>query len=350
MTLLPLCANIGTLLGPLIGGFLAHTGSYPALLEEYPYAAPNICIATIQVIVTIVISLGLEETLDFGLGKHHDARPSGTTRREQRHKGDDDSVTDISETSRLLRHPTPNNGDSSRLHSALGFRDVWTFNVSSTMLAHFIISGHLVTFASLWAVFLSTPVESIQEQNPPFSFSGGLGMQARSVGAVMSLFGFIGIVLQITLYPTLRDRFGTIPVWRASLCLFPIVCCLAPFCALIASLASKEEKTRVPASPAVWAILLLVLILFAVGRTGVVPATSLLINDCTPHCSVRGTVHTVAVAVSNLSRSVFPMVALSVYGVGLEAGIVGVGFWFVAVLASVGCVASRWVSEGSNGI
>ncbi|MCJ1300151.1 hypothetical protein MMC08_002945 [Hypocenomyce scalaris] len=212
------------------------------------------------------------------------------------------------------------------------------------MLAHFIIAGHLSTFSNLWAIFLSTPVEAPENQNPPLHFNGGLGMQPRDVGFAMSILGAIGVVLQMAIYPMFNDRFGTIKIWRGALYVFPLVYVLAPFLSLVASANYHGGKTAL-----VWLAMSGVLFLFVVGRTGVTPATTLLINDCTPHPSVRGTIHTAGTVIGNLSRSVFPIVAFAIFGKGLEMGVVGLGFWCLACVAVLACAASQWVREGGNG-
>jgi hypothetical protein len=51
----------------------------------------------------------------------------------------------------------------------------------------------------------------------------------------------------------------------------------------------------------------------------------------------------------HLSRSIFPVAALSLSGKGLKIGVVGLGFWCLAGLAILACVVSGWISEGSNG-
>jgi len=126
---------------------------------------------------------------------------------------------------------------------------------------------------------------------------------------------------------------------------FPVVYLLAPYVSLVASASSSTDAN----TPAVWVAMALVLLLFVLGRTGVTPATTLLINDCTPHPSVRGTIHTAGTVVGNLGRSIFPIAALAIFGRGLQIGVVGLGFWCLACLAILACVASRWVQEGSNG-
>lgn len=229
----------------------------------------------------------------------------------------------------------------------LPFRRIWTFNVVCTMLSHFVIAGHLGTFSSLWAIFLSTPVGDAEARHPPFVFNGGLGMLPRDVGFAMALLGAIGVILQLLVYPILQDRFGTIRIWRCALLVFPIVYILAPFPSLVASAPSQRSDTT---PPLVWLATAVVIVLFIVGRTGVTPATTLLINDCTPHPSVRGTIHTAGTVIGNLARSLFPIGALAIFGQGLRIGVVGLGFWCLMALAILSYVASLWVTEGSNGL
>jgi len=223
----------------------------------------------------------------------------------------------------------------------LPFRQIWTFNVVCTMISHFIIAGHLGTFSNLWAIFLSTPVEKQGIQHPPFKFGGGLGMHPRDIGFAMSLLGAIGIILQLVFYPMLNDRFGTIRTWRVALFIFPLTYIVAPYPSLVAS------ETRNTALA--WALMSFVLLLYVLGRTGVTPATTLLINDCTPHPSARGTIHATGTLMGHLSKTIFPIGALAIFGKGLEIGVVGLGFWCLACLAILACVISAWASEGSNG-
>ena len=229
----------------------------------------------------------------------------------------------------------------------LAFRRIWTFNVLCTMGSHFVIAGHLGTFSSLWAIFLSTPVGDAEARHPPFFFDGGLGMLPRDVGFAMALLGAIGVVLQLVVYPMLQDRFGTVRIWRTALRIFPIVYLIAPFPALVASAPSQRGDTI---TALVWLATGAVIVMFIVGRTGVTPATTMLINDCTPHPSVRGTIHTAGTVIGNLGRSLFPVGALAIFGQGLRIGVVGLGFWCLMALAVLAYVASLWVTEGSNGL
>ncbi|KIV87894.1 hypothetical protein PV11_03410 [Exophiala sideris] len=357
LLLLPLFANAGNLLGPLIGGLLSSNARDAPSQGRCPYLAPNLCVAAVYMIATLGVLFGLNETLESlqhsnETGLHRTIRrvKSFFSKESNGHyeyaavRGNESEagMSPISPTETSPSIPKP-----PKRKRKLPFRRIWTFNVVCTMLSHFVIAGHLGTFSSLWAIFLSTPVGDAESRHPPFVFNGGLGMLPRDVGFAMALLGAIGVLLQLVVYPLLQDRFGTIRIWRCALLVFPVVYILAPFPSLVASAPSQRGDST---SVLVWLATAGVIVLFIVGRTGVTPATTLLINDCTPHPSVRGTIHTTGTVVGNLARSFFPIGALAIFGQGLRIGVVGLGFWCLMALAILSYVASLWVTEGSNGL
>ncbi|KAK5024628.1 hypothetical protein LTS07_008474 [Exophiala sideris] len=357
LLLLPLFANAGNLLGPLIGGLLSSNARDAPSQGRYPYLAPNLCVAAVYMIAALGVLFGLNETLE-SLQHSNEAGLHRTIRRiksffskestgNYEYAAVRDNDIEVADSPTSTTESSPAIPKPPKRKRKLPFRRIWTFNVVCTMLSHFVIAGHLGTFSSLWAIFLSTPVGDAESRQPPFVFNGGLGMLPRDVGFAMALLGAIGVLLQLVVYPLLQDRFGTIRIWRCALLVFPIVYILAPFPSLVASAPSQRGDTT---SVLVWLATAGVIVLFIVGRTGVTPATTLLINDCTPHPSVRGTIHTTGTVVGNLARSFFPIGALAIFGQGLRIGVVGLGFWCLMALAILSYVASLWVTEGSNGL
>lgn len=66
--LLPMCFNIGVIIGPILGGILSDpAGTYPSVfgsigfLVKYPYATPNIVSAIFMMVATLGTWLFLEE-------------------------------------------------------------------------------------------------------------------------------------------------------------------------------------------------------------------------------------------------------------------------------------------------
>ena len=235
----------------------------------------------------------------------------------------------------------------------LPFRRIWTRNVLLTFLSHAILAMHIGTFNNLWFIFLSTPrfdprhpdPPSHTKQTLPFGFTGGLGMPPRSVGFALAVLGAIGITLQLAVYPSVNHRFGTLKSLHWSLLCFPVAYCIAPYLAIVPSSTSPPDQAS---GFPVWAALAGVLFIQVVGRTFALPANTILVNNCSPQPSVLGTVHGMAQSASSASRTIGPIAAGWLYGVGLNQGVVGGIWWALAAVACLGLIASRFVQDGDG--
>lgn len=384
--LMPMCFNIGVIIGPMIGGLLADpVGTYPALfgpdstlgglhgvgwMVKWPYLAPNLASALIVALNIILITLFLKETLPSAKGYWDSVRQptqwlAGLVR--GRSKSGYAAVADSEQAVPLVsQSQTDSSDDPSGAHSSertaveappkqakLPFRRIWTPNVLFTLLAHFATAFHIGTFNNLWFIFLSAdryqPDDNAgaNKYHPygPFVFTGGLHLPPVQVGTAMSILGIIGIFLQILVYPRSNEKYGVLPLYRTFVYGFPIAYILAPYLAIVPSTASPPN----PASgPFVWIALCIVLAFFVVSRTFVLPATMILINNCSPHPSVLGTVHGVAQSVGSAARTMGPAVAGLFFGIGLDIGVVGLAWWILALAGAFAVVTSLWVKEGSG--
>jgi hypothetical protein len=232
-----------------------------------------------------------------------------------------------------------------------------------TFLAHGLLAMHVGTFSSLWFVFLSTPryfpeaahdgdlgqrtsaLPSDYRPHLPFTFTGGLELPPSSMGTALSILGFIGISLQLLVYPRLNFRFGTVASYRAALVLFPIAYVLTPYLAVIPSATPTPGQAS---GPLIWIAITIVLSIQVLARTFALPATAILVNNCSPHPSVLGTIHGIGQSVSAGTRTIGPIVAGWLYGIGLDRGVVGTAWWALAAFALIGAVAGRWVRDGDG--
>ncbi|OAQ74798.1 MFS transporter [Purpureocillium lilacinum] len=361
--LLPMTFNIGVIIGPILGGILSDpAGSYPDVFggvpffEKFPYATPNIVSSFFLLCAAVAVWLGLEETLDslrdgtqdlgFRLGKKLTRSVKGMFKRSDR-GGDYQS---------LLTEDVELNGEEAvvkppvkRYTQRLAFRRIFTRNVALTLFAQFFLNFHVGTFNSLWFVFLSTPVwdpaKSDHKPRLPFFFTGGIGLHPRSVGIAMAILGAIGITMQLFLYPRISARLGTLKSWRYFLLCFPFTYFLVPYLSVVPSTtAPPSAKT----GPAIWVAIIGLLFIQVTGRTFALPSQVILVNNCSPHPSVLGTVHGISQSVSSAARTIGPMVGGVVYGFGLSNGVVGLVFWALACDAICACLASLLVKEGDG--
>ncbi|KAF7560489.1 hypothetical protein G7046_g3657 [Stylonectria norvegica] len=362
--LLPMTFNIGVIVGPVLGGVLSDpAGSYPgvfgkvAFFVKYPYATPNIVSSVFLFLAALAVWLGLEETLDAlrdhppDVGTRIGHRLMSLCRRRRAHSRDV-SYSSLASTEVELGSGSPVVKRSTRRYTQrLPFRRILTRNVAMTLLAHFLLALHLGTLNSLWFVFVSTPVwdpkHSTTEPHLPFRFTGGLGLQPRSVGMAMAILGVIGINMQLFLYPRVSSWLGTVKAWRLSLICFPVAYFLVPYLAVVPS-SSSAPPPGPKSGVAIWLAIFGVLFIHVLGRTFALPSQTILVNNCSPHPSVLGTIHGLGQSVSSAARTIGPMTGGVIYGLGLNKGVVGMVWWTMSGLAICGILASLLVREGDG--
>jgi hypothetical protein len=162
----------------------------------------------------------------------------------------------------------------------------------------------------------------------------------------MAVLGFIGITLQLTLYPTVAARLGTLRAFQCAAALFPIVYIFTPYLAVVPSTGPPPPAAADGAL--VWLAIAAVLAVQVLARTFALPATAILINNSSPHPSVLGTVHGIAQSASSAARTLGPIAAGWVFGRGLELGVVGLAYWIMAGVATVEVVVSWGMREGDG--
>ncbi|KAL2162375.1 hypothetical protein VTH06DRAFT_7288 [Thermothelomyces fergusii] len=382
--LLPMTFNIGVIIGPILGGILSDpAGSYPKLFghieffRRFPYATPNLVSAFFLFCGLVCVWLCLEETLDSAVNKPDrglelgrklrawlppyrsrtgyallPSQSGGLETEGPRGAGAVHSrQISVSEAAHGTKRPRR------KYTQRLAFRRIFTANVLWTLTANFLLAFHLGTFNSLWFLFLSTPVydPAAEDGGPsgdaslrrrlPFIFTGGLGLRPPQVGMAMAILGVIGIVLQLGIYPWLSARLGTVGSWRLFLSFFPLTYFLVPYLSLVPSVSPPPHAKD---GIMIWAAIVVVLFLQVVGRTFALPAQTILVNNCTPHPSVLGTVHGIGQSVSSFARSLGPVLGGFWYGLGLAKGVVGAVFWGLSAVAACNIIVSWFVREGDG--
>ncbi|KAK0707600.1 major facilitator superfamily domain-containing protein [Lasiosphaeris hirsuta] len=347
--LLPMTFNIGVIIGPILGGLLSDpAGSYPGLFGDveffrrFPYATPNILSAFFLFSAIVGVWLCLEETLESRLGVRDRGvelgrrlwgffHPSSVAAYAPLPFQDTSIVVELSpveSTHGSFQSATPETPTNTktirrRYTQRLAFRRIFTRNVIFTFIASFTLAFHIGTFNSLWRP----------------------GTPTREVGMAMAILGVLGITLQLLVYPRLSARLGTVRSWRVFLVFFPFTYFLVPFLSLVPSSAAPPSPKE---GIAVWFAIAGVLAFHVVGRTFALPAQTILVNNCTPHPSVLGTVHGIGQTVSSFARTLGPVLCGFLYGLGLSHGVIGAVWWGLSTVAIGGVMASLFVREGDG--
>ncbi|KAI3317358.1 MFS general substrate transporter [Xylariaceae sp. AK1471] len=368
--ILPISFSVANTLGPLMGGVLADPVlTLPEVFGEgaifgfnwifrYPYALPSLINTGALTITGFIVFFGLEETSSkrrnkFDLGLYLARQFRAITLREPINDGyykldafntpDSPSTSSTSEKTPVVATPL-----KPKRTRTLPFARVWTRNVIFTLVAEALFDFQLGAFTNLWTLFLSSPRTTPEEtavRSLPWVFTGGLGMPAATVGFATSILGIIGMVLQIFAYPPVHARLGTLRGFRYFMALFPVAYFLAPYLAI---LPSATEPPAPASGIIIWMFMTVVQVFQVMARTVTLPASIILLNNCSPHPSVLGLVHGLGQSVSAGFRTVGPVVGGWWYGASLEAGVVGASWWAVAGVAALGCASSFLIYEGSG--
>lgn len=223
------------------------------MVQQYPYALPNVINAVFLAATGAIVYFGLEETLNartgrFDVGLHIVARvkqiifrrPMPTHQSYSQIRGRDEyqgASFDLDEE----KSSTISSAGPSKKTRVLPFRRIWTRNVMLTLATGAFYDFHLGAFTNLWTLFLSTPRSLIGRETLSLFFTGGLGMPASMVGGATSILGVLGMLLQVFLYPPVHARLGTLRSFQWFLFLFPIAYFLAPFLAVLPSISAPPD-------------------------------------------------------------------------------------------------------------
>ncbi|KAH6661799.1 major facilitator superfamily transporter [Plectosphaerella plurivora] len=352
--LLPMCFNIGVIIGPLLSGFLADPirtlpgifgpGSFlggadgVAWMRSFPYALPNLFFAVTLASAALGIVLGLDEThpqlrhqRDRGreLGRLLLSMVRGQGAKDGFHSNrllanDGDSAEPL--IPRLLEddpeeglpeEPVAKQTDPAPLPS------IWTRKVILNMGQRFLQSLHVSAFNSIFFSLLPVPQADGRDFHLPFRFSGGLGLSSKKMGLANTTIGMIGIPLQLLVYPRMIGHLGVKSSYQIFLPIGIVAYFLVPYLVLL-----PAEKAGL-----VWTCLSAVLSMQVLSRTFVNPATVMLVNDCAPSPDRLGTIHGLAQSISSAARIMGPTMGGTVLGWGLGHNFVGLPLWLLAIIA-----------------
>jgi MFS family permease len=376
--ILPITMNVGTVVGPMIGGLLADpVHNYPKwfggseFLTKYPYILPNLFPIPFLVVALFSTALFIEETLetpsawlptrsDLGLKLGKIIKTSCLSRRHHDYSPVDENETnfrevDLSDYDSPLSSPMTgrsgagrfsiassrpsmdslksNDEDRSTLQPPVkpSIKDVLTRPIKITLAAYIILMLHAPTFNQLLPLFLSTPRMPGHHSNP-FFFNGGLGMSTKEIGIIVSVLGLVGVIIQLTLYPWFAAVLGNARLHKLSLLVFPPMYFLVPYLSFI------PENPKALAMCVVTPLAAIVIF----GRTFAIPPMTILITNATSSRTILGTVHGFTHSVTSTSRCVGPFIIGNLYSLGVRIGMINLAWWImVAIVVVENLVASQ---------
>lgn len=375
--LLPAAFNVGSILGPVLGGLLAQGGVNAEGGGGWlpPFLLPNAVRAGMKLSCAALLAWQLRETLPADGGRRAKRRVSlipGWMRklyktvaaRKAKYEPVASQDYELGEGGTEIQQAVSNDKHQPQ--------SIWTVRLLLTLAARALLVMHVFAYPQLLLVFTSTPryvpaqetptagkrSDGIQVRNSstlfevptgyhphlPFTFTGGLSFRPHDIAAVLAMRGLVGLLLQLLFFPRLRDRFGTLRLYRYALVVFPATYFFTPYLTLLPS------STAAPSQPAsgvvLWAVLTAIIVVQSTARSLALPAGQMLLNAACPDKLALATVQGIGQSVTSASRGLGQLLMTGwLYGLGLNAGVVGAAWWGMASVAVTAAMAAACVPE-----
>ncbi|KAA1088975.1 hypothetical protein PGT21_002805 [Puccinia graminis f. sp. tritici] len=310
---LPLCYAIGSIVGPIMGGYLSLPAQqYPSLfggsafLIEYPYFLPCLGGGLLNFAAIIIGYFYMEETLE--------------TKRKR--PGVPSSVNDC----RADYGTITNNADAMEPTDVMMSPVALTF-AKPPSIRSLCTQPLLMVLLSLGIMhFQNTAWQAIV---PLYGYTkienGGLGLGLDDIGFMLSTSGFGMIVVQLWVFPALQRRLGALRVFQLTLILFTISTMLPPLVTYIARLPGNKTSSTVAYMSAV--------LMLRSPTTMCYVCTLMMTKMLAPNTLALGTLNGMTQTVRAFAQAVAPIVGSSLYAFSISLDILGGNFvWIIMVL------------------
>ncbi|KAK7408305.1 hypothetical protein QQX98_009507 [Neonectria punicea] len=309
--------QVGSVLGPLIGGYLAQPcHQYPGLCNEnsplsaYPFALPNLILSAMAALSFVTGFFYIEESLEAP--NHHKI------------VGEDDH-----DTAPLLvgQTPTPSLNPT--------FREAMSPSVIRVVVSYALMALHTICFDQIFPVFMVTPQAA---SHPPLRLNGGLGFESNLSASLIQAAGIVFVLLMITVFPLVDRWLGSLRCLQGSLMIYPVTYLLLPYLAVL------------PASPAWIPITAASAILVAKSVAAVFSfnESSVLLSTAAPSHNTLGLVNGIGQTAAAGARALGPAAMGVFIGLGDRVGSGALGWWFLAAVSAIGAVQGLSVVDDTD--
>jgi MFS family permease len=333
---LPLVWQIGSILGPILGGALASPATkLPGIfgkstfLKTFPFALPNLVNGVIFTCGLVVGILFLRESLETKKYNRDRGRELGKaivrcfTKRKPISSpiGDYESL----ESKRERRPSAP--------VMPLRYKDIFTRNCNMVLVAYFILAFHGVAYDQLLPVFMHLPVNR-EHVHLPFRFSGGFGLESGRIGVLFTIYGIFSMIAQFTIFPAVTAKYGALRCMRACTLLFPVAYLITPYAALMPTPFLQQS------------CILFIMLFKSMAGVFAFPCLTILLTNSAKSLQLLGTINGVATSIAAIGRACGPYTAGRTLTWSVSSGYGVSAWWFLALASIPGHIVTYWIEDG----
>lgn len=213
-----------------------------------------------------------------------------------------------------------------------------TPQVTTVILSNCIVSLHNVAFSEFLPVFLAARFQKSALQFP-FKIVGGFGLDSSYIGTLISSTGMMGMMIVLVIFPWIDRRLGTMEGYRVSLSFFPVVHACVP-------LAIFTLHKFNPAFPSWFTpVLLYTLTSLRTLASATGMPQVMLLNHRAAAKEHRAYVNSLTMSMLALARCVGPIIFGYLMTLGDSFGIGWLSWYLMALLSLVGLVQSFFMKD-----
>lgn len=168
------------------------------------------------------------------------------------------------------------------------------------------------------------------------SLAGGLGLNVKDVGVIMSINGIIALVVQAVIFPVMASLLGVWKVFLLVTILHPIAYFIVPFLTLL-----PPDLLY----PGIYTCLTIRNCLSILAY----PVLLILIKEASPGPSCLGKINGLAASTGAACRTIASPIAGFLYGVGIKIDFTAVAWWASALVAIIGAVQALMIKRDDSG-
>ncbi|KAI8971537.1 major facilitator superfamily domain-containing protein [Mycotypha africana] len=345
-SILPLMYGLGSIIGPMLGGFLSHPvtnfpnvfsqlGAVTDFLTEYPYFLPCFISAFICLLGLIFGFFFLEETHVVQEKKSNSNDEEEALLNTSTSKNDQQYATfktNSTTGSVQVKHsPTPT------IHNEVA-PPTLRESLTPSVLAICITYG----FFALQAVFMD-------ELFPLFTASsrshGGLGFSPNEIGMALSYAGVVTIIGQIFVLPSLTKRYSLLRIFQVVLATMIFLYMSQGLIRVLYYVPDLHGQQNTKFW--VWVGLIVNLTIKTIGHTICFTSCTILVNNACPRVDALGAVNGFSQCCASAMRSVGPAICGTVWAASLSATFfpfqlrVNITFFVLALIGTITYILSK---------
>ncbi|KAF5379659.1 hypothetical protein D9615_005771 [Tricholomella constricta] len=327
--IMPMTWSIGSTIGPILGGILSEPAKrWPQsfgrfeFFHTHAYFLPCAAAGLFSLLSGAIAFVGLKETLPSAIANEKRKRAAEASV--------ETSIISSDSTTPLLTDDTASYGSSdstgrlgdNELPSIKGdanapppFRTLLVPQVMTPQMVYMVLAFVDMSSQILLPLVYSTSIPV-----------GGLGLDPYHIGIILSVFGFVNAIVQLTMLGRLIRRFGPRNVYFVAQISYVVNIGLYPFLIHFARQAGRVDSK-------VWVVIVAQLVSRLTNGMAW-GAIQIIIVDSAPTKAALGAVNGMAQALGSVSRSIGPSVASSLFSITLERNLAGGNMVYLVLAGS----------------